>query len=118
MANAPTRISTIPFNEPGSNPVNPSTYVSSRVLAAGTAESITVPANGNLVRLIGTADFWYSTTGIASPPAADIDDGSASELVNVSAEDGRWLYLTSGTAAISVVTSASAAAVVASFYAL
>ncbi len=112
----PTRIAVITLGEPANNPLNPATYVSARVLAAGTPESITVPANGKLVRLIATADFWYSTTGTASPPAADVDDGTASELVNVSSGDGRWLYLTSSTAAISVVSSASAAAVVASFY--
>lgn len=60
-------ILTIPF----------SNYVLARVLAAGVAESITVPAGAAVVVFSATADFYANARGTAAVPAADVTDGSA-----------------------------------------
>lgn len=62
----------------------PSTYINARVLAANTAETITAPtfAGAPSVRLIAffsatCTNWYYSATGTAAVPAADVTDGSA-----------------------------------------
>jgi hypothetical protein len=123
MTNTVGRLTTVPLNSPGENPVDAPTYVSARALAANTAENITIPAgqgNGtgaggiaSFVRLAGTADFYYSFTGAASVPV-DTDDGSACELIKAQG-DPVWLKVPPGATALSVV-SATTAIVTASFY--
>lgn len=112
---SPGNLSAIPLNTPGDNPFTPSTYVSARVLAANVAESITVPPLAAYVLLAGTADFYVNYSGAAAVPAADIDDGTASELIKVSAS-AQWRGV-KGLASISVV-SAGTAIVTASFFTL
>lgn len=82
-------------------------YVLSRLLAASTAESFTVPAGARFVVFSATADFYanYSTT--ATVPG-DVTDGSASEL-NPSVRDIQ------GVSAISII-SAATPIVTAAFY--
>lgn len=118
------RLTVVDFNNPDGNPVDPPAYVSARVLAANTAENITIPPGVNAsgqpegiasyVRIAANADVFYSFSGAASVPAADIDDGSASELIKVQG-DAVWRKVPPGATALSVV-SAGVAIVTASFY--
>lgn len=57
-----------------------SAYNDARVLAANTAESVTVPAGASFALFAGTADFYVRTGGTAAVPAADISDGTAPVL--------------------------------------
>jgi len=52
-------------------------FIATRVLAANTAESITVPGSAKYVILSGTADFWVNFITTAVVPAADIENGSS-----------------------------------------
>lgn len=113
MPAAVGRLTTVPFNEPGANPVDVPGYVSSRLLAANTAESITIPAGGVYVRLAGTADFYYSFINNAVVPG-DIDDGSACELIKGQG-DAEWRKVPPGATALSVI-SAGTPILTASFY--
>ncbi len=63
-------ILTIPF----------SNYVLTRVLAANTAESFTVPAGAAVVVFSSNGDFYAKVGGTAAVPAADVTDGTGSEL--------------------------------------
>lgn len=66
----------------------PSTYVDARVLAANVAETVTVPtfaspSPGRGVPLLAVfsstcSNWYYSVTGTAAAPVADVTDGSAS----------------------------------------
>lgn len=63
----------------------PSTYVNVRVLAANTAETVTAPTFTSYpsARAIGVfnascSGWYYSATGTASVPAADVTDGGGS----------------------------------------
>lgn len=56
------------------------TYVQARVLAANVAESITLPAGTKIAVFSATCNFYASTTVPATVPAADVTDGTASEL--------------------------------------
>lgn len=85
--------------------------VMARVLAASTAESITVPAGARWVVFSCTASFYVNCYTTATVPAADVTDGTASEL-NPSAYE---LPLTD-VPAISVI-SGSACVLTAAFYA-
>jgi hypothetical protein len=114
MTATPGLLTTVPFNEPGTNPVDPPAYVSARVLAANTAESITIPAHGNFVRLAGNADFYYSFSGTATVPV-DSDDGTACEMIKQQG-DAEWRKVPAGATALSVIA-AGTAIVTASFYA-
>lgn len=112
MTNIPGNLAVVQQQDPGSNPYNAPAYVSARALAASTAETITVPANATKVRLAGTADFYYSMSGVAVVPV-DADDGSSNELVK---QQGSAEWRTcQGVASISVI-SATTAIVTASFY--
>jgi hypothetical protein len=115
MPNLPGNLAVVEQHSPGgSNPYNPPAYVSARVLAANTAETITVPANATKVRLAGTADFYYA---IGAAPTAvvpvDTDDGSSNELLKQ--QGGAEWRTCQGAAQISVI-SAAVCTVTASFY--
>jgi len=57
------------------------TYVDARVLAATTAESHTVPTGARFVVFSSNcAAFYALRNGTAAVPAADVTDGSGSEL--------------------------------------
>jgi hypothetical protein len=55
-------------------------WVDARVLAAGVAESHTVPTGADIVEISSTAAFYCKPNGTAAVPAADVSDGTASEL--------------------------------------
>jgi hypothetical protein len=56
-------------------------YVDARVLAAGVAETVTIPATAKFVVFQCTAaPFYVNYQGTAAAPGADIADGTASEL--------------------------------------
>ncbi|MES2671604.1 MAG: hypothetical protein V4673_14470 [Pseudomonadota bacterium] len=109
----PTRLTTVPFNQPGENPHAPAAYVSSKLLAAATAESITIPAGVNIVRIAATADIFYSFSGTATVPG-DVDDGTACELIKTQC-DPEWRMIPAGATALSVI-SAGTPIVTASFF--
>lgn len=73
-------------NNNGSFALRASTYIDSRVLAANTAETATVPTDSitglkaNYVVFSSTCSFFTNFRGTATVPAADITDGSSSEL--------------------------------------
>jgi hypothetical protein len=94
-------------------PRNPPAYVSARVLAASVAESITIPAKAQSVRLAATADTYYSFTTAATVPV-DTDDGTSFELLKQQG-NAEWLTIPPGASAISVI-SAGTPVVTASFY--
>lgn len=56
------------------------TYVNARVLAANVNESATIPTGAKKVIFSGTCDFYARPGGTATVPAADVTDGTASEL--------------------------------------
>jgi hypothetical protein len=63
--------------------VAPSDTVMARVLAAGVAELVAVPAGAAVVNFAATTDFYakFGTSGVvAAVPAADVTDGTASVL--------------------------------------
>lgn len=55
-------------------------YSDARVLAANTAELHTIPSGYTRVILSGTCNFWAKVGGAAAIPAADVTDGTASDL--------------------------------------
>ena len=56
-------------------------YIDARVLAANTNETITVPASVNAVIFSSSCAAFYAIIGpTAAVPAADVTDGSGSEL--------------------------------------
>lgn len=107
-------LAVVQLGEPGANPINQSGYVSSRLLAAGVAESISVPATAAYVRLAATADIYVNFSGAATVPG-DADDGSASELIKTQSQP-EWRSV-KGVTSISVI-SESTPTVTASFYTL
>lgn len=58
----------------------PTGGVNALVLAAGVAESVTIPSGAGFVYFSGNADFYVLCDGTAEVPSADVTDGSASEL--------------------------------------
>jgi len=72
--------------EPHSFAVEQSPYIDNRVLAATTAESHTVPTDtdsglkARYVLFSANGDFWCKMGGTAAIPAADVTDGSGSEV--------------------------------------
>lgn len=86
----------------------PSGYVQHRILAAATAETITAPAFPCIVIFRATADFYADVSTTAAIPAADVTDGTASEL-----NPAQWQVAPG--ASISVI-SASACVINAAFY--
>lgn len=79
-----------------------------RSLAAGVAESITVPSGAKYVVFSATADFYANYTTTATVPG-DVTDGTASELNPT----GRIIQ---GVTTISVI-SADTCIITAAFYA-
>lgn len=77
------------------------TYVQARVLAAGVSETVTLPAGTRIAVFSATCNFYAKTGATAAVPAADIADGTASEL-NPTA----WYYSNAATATqtVSVIT--------------
>ena len=55
-------------------------YIDARALAAGVAESHTVPAGAKFVIFGSDGDFYARPNGTAAAPGADVTDGSGSEL--------------------------------------
>lgn len=91
-----------------------SDYIDTRVLAANTAETVTVPQDAdskyaNYVYLTPNADIYIKRTGTAAVAAADVTDGSGSELLPA----GRpiLLYLGAQLASFSIITAATSAIV-------
>jgi hypothetical protein len=105
----------IPRDASARNPSNirsAPTYVQARVLAAGVSETITLPAGTRLVIFSSTCNFFAKTGASAAVPAADVTDGTASEL-NPTA----WYYSNALTATQDVsVISSTACTVTASAY--
>lgn len=84
--------------------------VMARVLAASTAESITPPAGSRYVVLSANVDLFVNCYTTATVPAADVTDGTASEL-----NPAGYEFNTNELPTISVI-SASAGIVTAAFY--
>lgn len=63
-----------------------STYIDNRVLAAGVAETITIPTDtdsqtkARYVIFSATGNFWIKMDGVAAVPSSDVVDGSGSSL--------------------------------------
>jgi hypothetical protein len=98
---------TIPRDVPGRVPTmvrSAPTYVNARVLAAGVSETSTMPADTRLVIFSANCDFYASPGASAAVPAADVTDGTASEL-NPTA----WYFANAAgaTQQVSVITSAA-----------
>lgn len=55
-------------------------YVDARVLATNVAEVWTAPANARFVLFSATCNFYAAPNAAAAVPAADITDGTSSEL--------------------------------------
>lgn len=113
MAGTLNHLGTVNVGDIGDNPRIVPGYVSARLLAASVAESITVPPTAAYVRLVATADIYYSFSGAATVPG-DVDDGTACELVKAQG-DPEWLIIPTGATALSVI-SAGTPVVTASFY--
>lgn len=78
-------------------------YVDARVLAAGVAESHTVPTGAKHVLVTVTGNTFVNVGGTAAVPAADVTNGSASVLV-VNAVPR--LFALNGATAVGVIASA------------
>jgi hypothetical protein len=60
---------------------NASKWVDAKVLAAGVAETVTVPTGAKVAIFSANTDFYVNFSGgTAAAPSADVADGSASEL--------------------------------------
>lgn len=73
----------IPNDVPSLNPSiirSKPDYIDARVLAANVAEVWTAPANVRFVIFSGNCDFYARPNAAAAVPAADVTDGTASEL--------------------------------------
>lgn len=77
------------------------TYVDARVLAAGVAEVWTAPANTRFVVFSGNCNFYAKANAAAAVPAADVTDGTASEL-----NPAAW-YFSSPVTTIGVISSSA-----------
>lgn len=66
----------------GSGALERPEYKNAAVLTAGTAKSITVPANTGTVIFSATAgaDFYVKYNGTATVPSSDVTDGSAPDI--------------------------------------
>jgi len=91
-------------------------WIDARVLAAGVAETYQAPAGAKYVRIAGDGTFYAkiaAASTAAAVPAADIVDGTASELMPAGAVEFRTLPVDQ--AFISLIASA-ACVVTLSFY--
>lgn len=83
------------------------TYVQARVLAAGVAETVTLPANTRIVIFSANCNFHAKPGASAAVPAADVTDGTASEM-NPSA----WYFANAAGATQDVTVISSGACIV------
>ena len=60
---------------------NQSGYIAAMVFSGAAAKSSTAPAGAKLVKLTATVAVYVKVGGAAAVPAADVTDGSASELL-------------------------------------
>jgi len=58
----------------------PPGYVNTRVLAASTVETAAIPTGARYVIFSASGDFYARPDAAAAIPAADVTDGTASEL--------------------------------------
>lgn len=58
----------------------PATQIDAVVLAANTAETYTIPTGARFLLFSADGDFYVRYAGTAAIPAADITNGSGSEL--------------------------------------
>lgn len=56
-----------------------SDYINAAFLAAGVAESFTVPAKANIVLFSSDSNFYLNVRAVAVIPVGDISDGSSPE---------------------------------------
>lgn len=56
------------------------THIDAMSLGVATAENYTVPTNAKYLVLSATGDFYVRSSGTAAVPAAEITDGSGSDL--------------------------------------
>jgi len=83
-------------------------FVNARVLASGTAEDFQAPTGAKYVRISGDGTFYYkigAAAVTAAVPAADVTDGTASEIAP--GGDAVWRILPVDQAHISVIASAT-----------
>ncbi|MFH1883441.1 MAG: hypothetical protein ABIL62_12105 [Planctomycetota bacterium] len=71
--------------------LNISDFVNARVLAASTAETITVPKAARYIIISGNADLWVDVGKTSVVPAADITNGSSPFLVTGGTKELRSL---------------------------
>lgn len=57
-----------------------SDYIDVRVLASNVAETVTVPTGAAFVVFNSTTNFYANANGTAAVPAADVTNGTGSEL--------------------------------------
>ncbi len=67
-------------NGRGTFEIPASDHVTSYVLAAGVPKSVAVPVSARYVFFSATGDFFARFGGSAAIPAADVTDGSGSEV--------------------------------------
>ena len=90
-----------------------SDVIDARVLAANTAESHTVPTGAKFVRIAADVAIYVKIGGAAAVPAADVTDGSASELLTPNMPP---MMFSLGSATAIGLISAAAAKVTLAFY--
>lgn len=92
----------------------PSDKVNAVVLAANTAENITIPSGYRYVLLSATDPFWVLANGTAAKPSGDVTNGGASEYMPAAYElldaDGEAL------SNLSVLSETAGCVVTAAFY--
>lgn len=90
-------------------------YVNAVVVAANTAEDITIPAGADIVLFSATADFYVKANAAATVPV-DTTNGSAAELNPT----GYELFPLAGVAItqLSVISATANAIITAAFYKL
>lgn len=99
----------------GTYAINQSTYINASVLAAGVAESQTVPtgptgSKAQYVLFSSSCDFYANFRGTAAVPAVDVTGGTASEL------NPLFRFLGGTVSTISLITGASACVVTLQYY--
>ena len=83
-----------------------SDFIDARVLAANTAESHTIPTGAKFVRIASDVAVYVKFGGTAAVPAADVTDGSASELLTASMPP--MLFSIGSSTAIGLISTATA----------
>ena len=83
-----------------------SDVIDARLLAANTAESHTIPTGAKFVRIAADVAVYVKIGGTAAVPAADVTDGSASELLTASMPP--MLFYLGAATAIGLIAGATA----------